>query len=69
MEEIEYIDGIKFIKISGISPNHLPDEEIQVRLDICNSCPFKKDEICTKCGCMISVKTSIDYESCPEGKW
>jgi hypothetical protein len=69
MEEIEYIGGIKFIKITGETPNNLSEEDKASRIDICNSCPFKKDDICTKCGCIIAVKTSFEYESCPEGKW
>lgn len=68
-EEVEYINGIKFIKVSGLNPNHLSEEDRQARLNICNSCPFKKDDICTKCGCMIFMKTSFENQLCPEDKW
>jgi hypothetical protein len=39
------------------------------RIDICNVCEFKKLRTCTKCGCLIDLKTKIADTSCPLGKW
>lgn len=48
---------------------------ISNRYAICQTCEFFKDNICSKCGCMISAvntyinKLSDKKDKCPEGKW
>ena len=48
---------------------------ISQRYEICKVCEFFKKDICTKCGCMVSVvdnhinKLSDKKDKCPEGKW
>jgi len=41
------------------------------RLDICNQCPHleKKMGRCDICGCFVSLKVKLDFETCPAGKW
>lgn len=41
------------------------------RFDICNSCDFfiKNTTACTKCGCIMSIKTNLPDAICPIGKW
>jgi len=39
------------------------------RMPICNSCEFKTDEFCGKCGCLLEAKTRVMSEQCPEGFW
>lgn len=41
------------------------------RLKICNSCPSFSKGIgrCDLCGCFVSIKVRLDFESCPAGKW
>lgn len=39
------------------------------RLIECNACENYKRSICTKCGCVIVVKTTVIEEACPIGKW
>jgi len=41
------------------------------RLDICNRCPHleKKMGRCDLCGCFVSLKVKLDFETCPAGKW
>lgn len=41
------------------------------RLDMCNSCEqFNKESgRCTVCGCIMSIKTTIPFMKCPDGKW
>lgn len=45
----------------------------QSREEICAACPsrvtFMGMPLCTKCGCLIALKTKIAKSSCPEGKW
>ena len=41
------------------------------RMNICKSCEhfiFKKT-VCSKCGCLMALKTKIRGSSCPVGKW
>jgi hypothetical protein len=48
-------------------------QQIEVRRDICNNCPFKVrkwlGDTCSKCGCNIKSKTLLLSEVCPLGKW
>lgn len=46
-------------------------ELIESRLEICNSCEwFKKNlQKCRKCGCFMSLKTTLKQATCPIGKW
>jgi len=39
------------------------------RLEVCNTCEFKRGSTCGKCGCILVLKTRIKTETCPEGKW
>ena len=41
------------------------------RLDTCNSCTsFNKDDgRCNECGCIMWLKTTIPFATCPLGKW
>lgn len=51
------------------------DEEIDRRFAICQSCPFLKDNACTKCGCPVArekkfiSKLAWADQKCPEGHW
>jgi hypothetical protein len=44
---------------------------IEYRLEICNSCPaFRKyTKRCSKCGCFMSLKSTLKQAKCPVGKW
>jgi len=39
------------------------------RLYICDECPVRKNNKCTKCSCNLMAKTLVATEKCPEGKW
>lgn len=41
------------------------------RLEICRSCDrlFKPTFQCKECGCFMKIKTRIESQSCPIGKW
>lgn len=41
----------------------------QRRLGLCQACPYRAGDRCTKCGCFVSVKTRLQTEACPVGKW
>jgi hypothetical protein len=35
----------------------------------CNVCPFRENDVCTKCGCLIVSKIALSSEKCPENFW
>ena len=39
------------------------------RLNLCYSCEFIRNLICSKCKCLIRAKTLFKGQTCPEGKW
>jgi hypothetical protein len=49
----------------------LAAEEAGVRLEICGRCEFYRhsDGMCSKCGCLITVKVKLATERCPLHKW
>jgi hypothetical protein len=49
----------------------LPEEDRNVRYDICNSCEhfFAPTSQCKKCGCFMQAKTYLPFTECPVGKW
>ena len=51
------------------------EQQINERMDICNSCEYYKDESCMLCGCRV-VRNSVYQNkladknaSCPDGRW
>lgn len=47
-----------------------PDEKAR-RLAICKGCEFFREssKTCSKCGCFMSLKTTLSRASCPVHKW
>lgn len=46
--------------------------EQQRLFEICLECEFLTDKIlkrCSKCGCCVNLKTRLETEKCPIGKW
>jgi len=56
-----------------LNPNtEYVSDEIQLkRMSICKKCPFyiKLTHQCTKCGCIMNLKTKLSHAECPIGKW
>lgn len=48
-----------------------PELDAKKRLDICNKCQFldKNGGRCTECGCFVTIKVKMHFESCPLDKW
>ena len=46
-----------------------PNEEVEKRISICESCEFLKENRCSECGCFIALKAGLQTEKCPKGKW
>jgi hypothetical protein len=47
------------------------EELINYRMSICEACPAfnKRLRKCTKCGCFMKLKTTLQQAKCPIGKW
>lgn len=39
------------------------------RLEICKKCEHLNQHTCSKCGCFVSFRASLNYKSCPIKKW
>jgi hypothetical protein len=50
---------------------HVSDNKIsEDRLKICQGCEFYKiTKQCSKCGCVMPIKTQLANAECPIGKW
>lgn len=46
-------------------------EKAQARLAICEQCPFFRatSKTCSKCGCFMKLKVTLDNAYCPMHKW
>lgn len=50
--------------------SHKVSKEIkQQRLEICKSCEHNKVGVCSKCGCVLTLKTQWKATKCPVEKW
>lgn len=65
----EYVNGIKVTNIIDNVANMASDNVKQERRNICNDCEFRREEICSKCECILDVITSLELSECPAGKW
>ncbi|KAB7672664.1 DUF6171 family protein [Bacillus sp. B1-b2] len=39
------------------------------RIDICEECEHLNQHTCSKCGCFVLFRASLNYKSCPIKKW
>lgn len=49
--------------------NRATPEIVESRMQTCRSCPLFENGTCGDCGCVLKVKTTMDTEECPLGKW
>jgi hypothetical protein len=50
--------------------NRIASEPIRnARLEICKKCEHNKLGVCSKCGCILRLKTQWKSTKCPVGKW
>lgn len=45
------------------------DEVWQHRQSICQRCPLRNQETCSKCGCFYRFRTALNHKKCPVGRW
>lgn len=65
------MDDVKFTDLFDPSQPRSDRGLIEHRLSICNSCSaFRKNtKRCSKCGCFMSLKSTLKQAKCPIGKW
>jgi len=39
------------------------------RKDICKECDYRNGDICSECGCFITLKVKFLKSKCPKNKW
>lgn len=39
------------------------------RLKQCETCPFRSNHTCTKCGCFYQFRANLAMKTCPDGRW
>jgi hypothetical protein len=44
-------------------------EIAQARITICETCPFRANHTCTKCGCYYKFRANLSNKTCPAGMW
>ena len=72
-----YVEPIIFLPTEPIkleTPNDLivSQEETIKRLDFCLPCENLTHDVipkCSQCDCSISMLTTLNFKSCPIGKW
>jgi hypothetical protein len=45
------------------------ESETSQRLTICQSCEYRTETKCNKCGCNLLIKTRLQAAKCPLKKW
>ena len=53
----------------SLLPELTPSEIQDHRKDICKACDYRKGDICSVCGCFITLKVKFANSSCPQNKW
>ena len=75
IEELnEFVQNNKSIDLRTapdvVKKHTIYDEDIlKMRWDLCSSCEFLKDDICSQCGCLMKIKYKLTIAECPIGKW
>jgi hypothetical protein len=55
--------------VTSGNPIVAPEEEIEKRKTICESCEFLNGHRCAKCGCVFNYKIRLATQRCPVGRW
>lgn len=64
-------DDVKFWDLFNPNEPRTPEELASARLEVCKRCTFFKTvtQRCTKCGCFMKLKTTLENAKCPIGHW
>ena len=63
-----FVGWANFLKDkAGVLPPNVKIEA-ERRLEICSTCPHRKGQNCSLCGCFLPAKATTE-SPCPAGKW
>lgn len=70
-EEYKEKNGATPLDIFISDTPQAPEDIVNKRLGICQSCPefVKLTTQCKRCKCIMKLKTKLDHAKCPAGKW
>lgn len=62
---------VSFFDVFKKDTKYVSDEIQERRYSICMSCEHfrRTTKQCKKCGCFMTIKTSLANAECPAGKW
>lgn len=62
---------VNFFDLFNPNQPRSKEELIQYRMSICQTCPAfnQRMQRCTKCGCFMKLKTTLQQAKCPIDKW
>lgn len=62
---------VEFFDLFDPNQERSDRELIESRLEICKTCPWFRANTkrCRKCGCFMSLKTTLKQAKCPIGNW
>lgn len=70
LKELADLNELELIEEQlSLETDLVTDKEKDERLSVCMTCPFRKKQTCTKCGCYTLFRASLKYKSCPVSKW
>lgn len=71
MKENKEDKDVTFLDLFNPKQPRTEEELQEYRMSICRACPFliAKGERCSKCGCFMSLKTTLKRAKCPIGNW
>lgn len=62
---------VEFLDLFDLKQPRSSKDVVEERLAICNECPALNKRLmkCTKCGCFMKLKSTLQQATCPIGKW
>ncbi|MHC5248903.1 DUF6171 family protein [Enterococcus sp. LJL90] len=68
--EVEAADVASLIAEQlALEINLIHPEIAEQRKTICEACPFRFKETCSKCGCFYEFRANLANKDCPAGFW
>jgi hypothetical protein len=57
------------VKFAASGFKLLDEQSHELRVSECITCPYRKENRCTFCGCFFAKKARLPHEDCPVGRW
>lgn len=53
----------------AVETNLAPQTVVDHRVQICQQCPYRLQQTCTKCGCYYEFRANLNNKNCPVNQW